>query len=368
MKALLVGDFSPTAENEHLFREKNIPELFTDAISIFDSKDLVAVNLECAITESENGIKKFGPCLRAPTQTAQVMQSIGVNLCGLSNNHIFDYGIRGMKDTFDALGQVGIPTTGFGNNYEDARKNFSFEHNGEKICVVAVCEHEYSYALEDRMGSRPFDEYDTIEDIRLAKAEHDRVIVMYHGGKELCQYPSPRLLKLCRAMARNGADVILCQHSHCIGCYENYNGSHILYGQGNFHFVKSKKADVWYNSLAVEYDTVTNEIYFTPLKCTEHGIALAGGEEGEKIMRDFTERSKTLLDGKWREGWREFCESRRAGYTKAIGQAFNPTSTAVDNARFGHYLDCEAHTDVWRELFPTYNQTNEKTTDIENAD
>ena len=28
--------------------------------------------------------------------------------------------------------------------------------------------------------------------------------------------------------------------------------------------------------------------------------------------------------------------------------------------KFAHYLDCEAHTDVWRELYPTWNQTNEK--------
>ena len=25
---------------------------------------------------------------------------------------------------------------------------------------------------------------------------------------------------------------------------------------------------------------------------------------------------------------------------------------------FGHMLDCEAHTDVWRELFPSWNLTN----------
>jgi hypothetical protein len=45
---------------------------------------------------------------------------------------------------------------------------------------------------------------------------------------------------------------------------------------------------------------------------------------------------------------------------KAIANAALPESTEKDNARFGHYLDCEAHTDVWRELFPTYNHTNEK--------
>lgn len=31
--------------------------------------------------------------------------------------------------------------------------------------------------------------------------------------------------------------------------------------------------------------------------------------------------------------------------------------TVVTNPLFA---DCEAHTDVWRELFPTANQTNEK--------
>ena len=31
-----------------------------------------------------------------------------------------------------------------------------------------------------------------------------------------------------------------------------------------------------------------------------------------------------------------------------------------DKARFAHFLNCKAHTDVWRELFPTYNQTNKK--------
>ena len=34
--------------------------------------------------------------------------------------------------------------------------------------------------------------------------------------------------------------------------------------------------------------------------------------------------------------------------------------TERQNHVFAHYLDCESHTDVWRELCPTWNQTNEK--------
>ena len=234
------------------------------------------------------------------------------------------------------------------------------EKDGETICVIAVCEHEYSYALENRMGSRPFDSIDTLEDIRNAKKEADRVIVMYHGGKEQCFYPSPRLLKVCRAMVDNGADVVLCQHSHCIGCYENYNDGHILYGQGNFHFADIEKGLAgWNTSLAVKYDTTTNEMSFVPLASTETGVRLANEAEQKEILKGFEKRSEELKTGEWKAGWRAFCEEKREIYTSAITNAYTENSRPIDNEFFNHYLDCEAHSDVWRELFPTWNKTNE---------
>lgn len=366
MKTLLLGDVSPTVDTNPLFEKMDVETLFSDTMTLFQGNDVNIVNLECALTDSDNAIEKFGPNLKGSVNTADTLKLLGVNYCGLSNNHIFDYGVPGMKDTFEALDRVGIGYTGFGDNYEDSRKNLVIEAEGETLCIIAVCEHEYTYALEDRMGSRPFDEFDTIEDIRHAKEVYDRVVVMYHGGKEYSQYPSPRLRRLCRAMARNGADVILCQHSHCIGCYEEYENCHILYGQGNFHFVKEKLADpsvrdIWRNSLAVQYDTRSHAIRFIPLVAVRSdGIALAKGEEKERILELFQKRNQSLQDGTWRDGWHSFCESKKEGYRKAIGEAYTKDSTEEQNQFFGHYLDCEAHTDVWRELFPTANMTNEK--------
>ena len=357
MKTLLLGDLSPTSKTAPYFKEKNIPELFGDTVSLFKDKDFAIVNLECALTDHDGAIKKFGPPLKAPLETAEVMKALGVTCCGLSNNHIFDFGIKGATDTMAALESAGLDFTGFGSNYEDSRKNYFFEKNGEKICIIAVCEHEYSYALPDRMGSRPYDEYDTIEDIRSAKASADRVIVLYHGGKEMCRYPSPRLMKLCRAMARNGADVVLCQHSHCIGAYESYEGCHILYGQGNFHFGKEEN-ELWNTSLAVEYDTSSHEIFFTPLEAMEVGIRFA--PDKDNILAQFGERNESLQNGEWKQGWHDFCLLKKDRYIKAIADAALETSSEKENAKFAHYLDCEAHTDVWRELFPTYNMTNEK--------
>ena len=367
MKTFFAGDVCPTSDNAPLYAAVETEKLFGNVATLTRGCDLACVNLECAITESENAIPKFGPNLKAPLGTAQVLKELGITLCGISNNHVFDFGIEGALDTKKALDSVGIAYTGFGENYEDSRKNYTFEKDGERICIIAVCEHEYSYAIEDRMGSRPFDVFDTMEDIENAKKTHDRVIVLYHGAKEMCRYPSPRLIKACHAMAKHGADLIIGQHSHCIGAYEQYEGCHIFYGQGNFQFVKkSYSSELWDTCLAVNYDTKTHEITFTPVRAdAEAGtIALAEGEDKERLLAEFAERNESLKDGSWKDGWHEFCESKKGGYIKAIARACVEGAERRQNDLFGHYLDGEAHTDVWRELFPTYNMTNETARDM----
>ncbi|MBQ8250203.1 MAG: CapA family protein [Clostridia bacterium] len=360
MKTLFVGDICPTDITREGYATGNTAALFSDTVTLFNESEFTFANLECAITDSDGAIKKYGPNLKAPVKTAKVLADLKITVAGLSNNHVFDFGRKGALDTIDALTKAGVDYTGFGNDYEDSRRNYVFEKDGEKICVIAVCEHEYSYALDDRMGSRPFDEFETLEDIREAKKTADRVIVAYHGGKELCEYPSPRLMRACRAMARAGADLILTQHSHCIGTYENYNGSHILYGQGNFNFVGLYKEEMWKTGLAVKYDTKANAVEFVPICVTDDGIRLANDDEKADIMAKFADRSATIENGKWRDGWHKFCVDNIVNYTDRVKYAHRDEATERDNGMFAHYLDCEAHTDVWRELFPTYNQTNEK--------
>lgn len=364
MKALLLGDVSPTEENRELFVSGDIQTLFTDTLPLFQGNDINFVNMECALTDVESPIAKIGPAIGAPTTTANVMARIGVNYCGISNNHFFDHGKAAVKSGLKALHDAGITATGFGDNYQDSRKNLVIEKDGEKVVIITVCEHEYTYALDDRMGSRPFCEFDTLEDIRSAKKNAHRVIVIYHGGKEYCRYPSPRLLKACRAMVKAGADLVLGQHSHCIGCYEQYEGGHILYGQGNFHFVKTMndpaKQDKWDTSLAVHYDTKTHEIAFTPITRAGQGITLAKGKERQRLLDEFAQRNMELQNGQWQQCWHDFCESVKDIYLGSISRAYKESSTERQNQIFAHYLDCEAHTDVWRELFKTWNHTNEK--------
>lgn len=364
MKALLLGDVCATKTTGDGFFKKDIDTLFGNTVELFRNTDLNMVNLECALTERDCEIPKIGPALKSPLQTAEVLSALGVHCCNLSNNHSFDFGIAGIRDTFEALKKSNVLYTGFGENEEDARRNFVFEKDGERISIVAVCEKEYTYALRDRMGARAYDEYDTMEDIRLAKESSDHVIVIYHGGKEHCEFPSPRLRKLCHAMIKNGADLILCQHSHCIGCYEEFNGGHILYGQGNFHFIyenipSESSFEMWNTSLAAHYDTKKNTITFTPVVVNDmqNGIRQANEEEAKAILSAFQKRSEMLKTDAWEDGWREFCKKVGPSYYKRVIREFE---TDRDIEVFAHFLDCQAHTDVWREIFPTQNQFNEK--------
>ena len=358
MKLLIGGDVVPSTTNEQFFIDGDSKTLFGDTINLAKNADRVLINLEFALTKSENGIKKFGPKLKGDPKCVNALKAFGVTDAMLANNHVFDFGEEGLRDTLATLEEAGISYNGVGENDIDSRKPYIIEKDGEKVGIINVAEHEYSYALPNRMGVNPFDSFLTMQDIREMKKLTDYVVVIYHGGKEFCQYPSPRLRNLCHEMVLCGADTVLCQHSHCIGCYEKYEDGHILYGQGNFCFTKENLPEIWYSGLLLELDTKKNLASFYAFTVQELGINLAKGEEKEKILNAFNLRNEELLNGKWKEGWHAFCESVKEKYIAVLRGLEMEETTESQTQRFAHYLDCEAHTDVWRELYPTWNQTN----------
>ncbi len=361
MKIVIGADLVPIQASEPLFINGDIEKLFGDVLPILQGADRLIVNLECALTTFDGAITKCGPNLKTDPACADTLVKLGVTDVMLSNNHTFDFGTVGLRDTMANLDRVGLPYTGVGENDTDSRKIYYFEEGGKRFAIVNVCEHEYSYALPDRLGCNPYDPYLTMHDIREAKKNAEIVIVIYHGGKEYCRYPSPRLRLLCHEMVECGADVVLTQHSHCIGCYEQWEGGQILYGQGNFHFAMPSGQEGWFTSLLVELDigdTIKWNFYPMRLNLAEGEVRLAKGEDAEEIMNAFFARNEELKNGKWMDGWHAFCLSM-PNYKNAVANAYKADSNDRQNEVFAHYLDCEAHTDVWREIFKTWHHTNE---------
>ena len=357
IRMIFCGDLIPTETTRPAFDRGDLEALMGNVPAFIAGADFAVANLEGALTLRDTPIRKIGSLQKGTPADARVIAACGFTHIGLSNNHTLDYGVAGMRDTVDAVRAAGMVPFGYGENDTDSRTPLCLEKDGTRIAVVAVCEHEYTYALPDQFGANPFDPFDTMQDIAEAKQNADAVIVLYHGGKEQCEYPSPRLRKACRAMVRAGADLVLTQHSHCIGSRETYRGAEILYGQGNFNFVEEPENPQWQTGLIAEVVFGgTLQVNYVPVTVTKTGIRLAEPAEKEDILQGLSERSAVLADeAAWIRAWEAFCRSLPY-YIDAVKNAFRDIPEGeLCNQIFPHYLDCEAHLDVWHTVFKSWH-------------
>ena len=357
MKVIFCGDLVPTETTRPAFDRGDVNALLGDVVQVIKSGDFAVANLEGALTDRDTPIRKLGALQKGPSRDARVIAACGFTHMGLSNNHTLDYGVAGMRDTVAAVKAAGMVPFGYGENDRDSRKTLFLEKNGLRVAVVAVCEHEYTYALRDQFGANPFDPFDTMQDIAEAKQAADWVVVMYHGGKEQCEYPSPRLRKACRAMVRAGADLVLTQHSHCIGSRETYQNGEILYGQGNFLFLEEPENEQWRSGLIADVTFgAAMRVRYVPVVVTDTGIRLADAAEQERLLAALARRSEILRDeDEWLARWEAFCRTMPY-YVDAVANAFRDVPEGeFCNQVFPHYLDCEAHTDVWHTLFKSWH-------------
>lgn len=293
-KIIIGADIVPTKSNENLFIAGEIEKLLGDELCSLLKEGYSIFNLEVPLTVNNQPIKKYGPTLSAHPNSISGLKKMGIKLVTLSNNHIMDQGDRGLFDTIQGLNENGISYVGAGENLEKAEKPFIFSINSKIIGVYACAEHEFSIAGKNQAGANPFDPIDSFFHIKELKRKCDFVIILYHGGKEFYPYPSPNLQKVCRAMIKAGANLVLCQHSHCIGCMENVDSGTIIYGQGNFIFDGSKK-NCWQTSLLVEITVDLDfKIRFIPISKDEEKVRLANERDRRTILEDFYARSQAI--------------------------------------------------------------------------
>jgi poly-gamma-glutamate synthesis protein (capsule biosynthesis protein) len=109
MKLLIGADTVPTSVTEDLFIKGNSTALFGDICKLSSEADRVIINLECALTNHDGAIKKFGPNIKCAPECVNGLKALGVTDVMLSNNHVFDFGKKGLVDTLEALDKAGLP-------------------------------------------------------------------------------------------------------------------------------------------------------------------------------------------------------------------------------------------------------------------
>ncbi len=370
MNIIIGADLVPTKSNVAHFINGDAEYLLGEELKqLLDDADFKIFNLEVPLTDKLSPIKKCGPALIAPAASINGYKAVGVDLVTVANNHILDQGEQGLRSTIQLLKDNAIDFVGAGNTPEEAALPYIFECADKKIGVYACAEHEFSIVTNNSSGANPFDYLCSFGHISALKEKCDFVIVLYHGGKEHYRYPSPMLQKVCKKMIDSGADLVLCQHSHCIGCEEKYNGGTIVYGQGNFLFDHSK-SEFWQTSLLVKISKDFN-ISYIPLIKQQEKVRLATGDDGDKILKDFSIRSSNICkNGFVEKEYKVFAKEMLNGYLinfAALNKSFVFRAlNRLTKQKFGkwylkrkyscdsllamyNFINCEAHRELIEE-------------------
>lgn len=333
-KIFIMGDICPDNDYRKIFDKGEIA-ISDKIIDLINQSEIAIANLECPATYKEKPITKCGPSLKAKPQDIELLNKYGFEILTLANNHILDYGEEGVLETLNKCNEVGIKTFGAGINCNEAKKPMIIDIDDKRIGLISFAEAEFNLAGKKSAGANYFDVYQTFEDIRVLKSLVDFIIVFYHGGIEHYAYPSPLLQKKCRKMIEAGADIVLCQHSHCIGTYENYKTGRIVYGQGNSIFGYRKGHDNWNEGFIILLDIETFEIDFILIKATPNGIILSDKMESDKRFREMQKQSEYLQDSEWIQNkWEEFVNSKRSMYYSLLfgkNRIFNKLNKVFGN-------------------------------------
>ena len=317
---LFAGDFSPCRDFENIVINKQ-SEVLGEAQSIIKNTDVSFVNLECPLTKSTKAINKTGPALKADPDCILALKDFSV--IGLANNHILDYGKKGLEDTLEACGKANLSTVGAGLNLEHATKPFIKLIKNKKIAIIAIAEHEFNQSEDGGCGSAGIDPIDNYYQIKEAQRDADIVIVTLHGGNEYFPYPRPGLRKICHYFIDLGVDAVVCHHPHVPGAYEEYKNKPIIYSLGNFIFDNPNPPKGWDIGylLKLKFDTTTakNDVEFDLIPYQQsvklNGIRILKGKEKDDVLASIDKLNHILTDDlEWNKAWQKLLEERSNDY------------------------------------------------------
>lgn len=318
MKILIGGDFAPTSFNFELFEKGDLNSLYTnEMVEYLNQFDYRVFDFETVFDGRGQKIQKCGPYMIAPESTLPGIKGIHPDLLILANNHINNLGKDGILHTEEILDREGIDHIGAGKDIEEARKVLFLERDGLKIGFYACAEHEYNAADENTAGVNAYDPLTVFDDIREAKKQCDQLIVFFHGGVIQYRYPLKGERRALRKMVDCGADLVVGQHTHCIGCQETYKGRNIVYGQGDFLFARPTRNEYRASGLLMEVD-ITKESLIVNYKVRikpQDTIRMANAAEKKEVLDAFYARSRNLLSDEKMNGiYHEFMESKKRKY------------------------------------------------------
>lgn len=248
-------------------------------IKRMNDADVMWINNEFCYSNQGSPIPGKAYTFCAAPENVSILKELGVDIVGLANNHVYDFGPEAFADTLATLRGAEIAYVGAGADIKEASAPVYVDVDGYKIAYVAATRAEKNIktpeATETSGGVfRCYDNTDYIEKIKEAKANADYVIALPHWGAEHSTILEAAQTDGAKEYIDAGADAVIGAHTHCLQGMDFYNGKPIIYSLGNF----------WFDDYTL--DTMLLELHLTGT--TDHvqvTVEMVPGTQSERVTR-----------------------------------------------------------------------------------
>jgi len=198
--------------------------------STFATYDAVIANLEGPVTTYPS-VSRYG-LIDTPESfqftmspdILPVLREVGVTAVGVANNHIYDFGRKGLEMTRELVPASGLGY--FGDPASDLYTSLSLQTAHQTVHIVPF--NEFIGTNEEAVSK-------TLAEIAKFSQSGEPAIVFAHWGNEYVP-ATERVKKWARQFIDAGADAVIGHHPHVTQETEYYNGAFIAYSLGNFIF------------------------------------------------------------------------------------------------------------------------------------
>lgn len=209
--------------------------------------DARIVNLETAVTVSEDAWPGKPIHYRMHPSNVGCLTAAQIDCCVLANNHVLDWGRRGLLETLDTLHREGVQTAGAGRGEGEAAAPAVLDLPGKGRVLVFAFGTEDSGVPEDWAAAGRRAGVSFLEDlsaervaaiarrVRSRKRAGDLAVASIHWGANWSYAISTAQRVFAhRLIDAAGIDLLHGHSSHHVKGIELYHDKLILYGCGDF--------------------------------------------------------------------------------------------------------------------------------------
>lgn len=207
--------------------------------------DVRIINLETSVTRSADFAPGKAVHYRMNPDNLPCVAAIRPDVCALANNHVLDFGERGLRETLAALAGAGLATAGAGLDAAGAGRPAAVPLPSGGRLLVFSCGTASSgipprwAATATRPGINLLRSLSAaaadalIARVRAVRRDGDLVVVSIHWGSNWGYGVGSDQVAFARQLIDGGVDLIHGHSSHHPRPVEVYRGKLVLYGCGD---------------------------------------------------------------------------------------------------------------------------------------